>query len=66
MYVSWVDVLGLLTQSKNPSVYWRVLKKRLANEGGNETVTKCNALKLPAADGKMRTTYSTVSHDMYY
>ena len=51
-----VDLIGVLTQSKNPAVYWRVLKKRLAKEGGNETVTICNGLKLPAADGKMRVT----------
>ena len=31
--------------------YWKVLKYRL-NKEGNETVTKCNALKLRAADGK--------------
>ena len=35
--------------------YWKVLKYRLKKEG-NETVTKCNALKLRAADGKMRLT----------
>ena len=31
--------------------YWKVRKYRLKKEG-NETVTKCNALKLRAADGK--------------
>ena len=36
-------------------MYWRVLKKRLKEEG-NETVTNCNALKMKAADGKMRLT----------
>ncbi len=50
-----VDVISILTESRNPQVYWRVLKKRLADEG-NETVTNCNALKLEAADGKMRLT----------
>lgn len=35
--------------------YWRVLKKRLLAEG-DETVTNCNALKMPASDGKMRLT----------
>jgi len=35
-------------------VYWRVLKKRLIDEGSNETVTKCNTLKIVAKDGKMR------------
>ena len=37
----------------NPQTYWRVLKKRLLDEG-NQTVTNCNALKMVAADGKMR------------
>ena len=52
---SIVDVVKALTDSPNPQVYWRVLKKRLKDEG-NETVTKCNALKMEAADGKMRFT----------
>lgn len=51
-----VDVVAVLTQSDNPPVYWRVLKKRLKDEDSNETVTKCNVLKLPASDGKMRLT----------
>ena len=54
-YFSIVDVVGALTESENPQVYWRVLKKRLLAEG-NETVTNCNALKMEAADGKMRLT----------
>jgi DNA-damage-inducible protein D len=51
-WYSVVDVMGVLTESNNPGVYWRVLKKRLNAEGANEVVTKCNELKLPAADGK--------------
>lgn len=54
-YFSIVDVVAVLTDSPNPQVYWRVLKKRLLAEG-NETVTKCNGLKMRAADGKMRLT----------
>jgi hypothetical protein len=55
-YFSVVDVVAALTDSANPAVYWRVLKKRLKDEGADETVTKCNALKMPSADGKMRLT----------
>lgn len=55
-YFSVVDIVSVLTESKNPQVYWRVLKKRLADEGSNETVTKCNGLKMKAVDGKMRVT----------
>lgn len=54
-YFSIVDVIAVLTESPNPQTYWRVLKKRLKDEG-NETVTNCNALKMRAADGKMRLT----------
>ena len=55
-YFSVVDVIAALTGSVDPFAYWRKLKERLKNEGGNETVTKCHALKMPAADGKMRLT----------
>ena len=54
-FFSVVDVVAALTDSPNPQVYWRVLKKRLKDEG-NETVTNCNAFKMRAADGKMRKT----------
>jgi hypothetical protein len=54
-YISIADVIAVLTDSPNPQVYWRVLKKRLKDEG-NETVTNCNALKMLATDGKMRMT----------
>ena len=50
-----VDVIAALTESQNPQVYWRVLKKRLLAEG-NESVTNCNALKMAAPDGKQRLT----------
>lgn len=55
-YFSVVDVAAALTGSVDPFAYWRKLKERLKNEGGNETVTKCHALKMLAADGKMRLT----------
>lgn len=50
-WFSITDAIGVLTDSENPSVYWRVLKKRLLAEG-SEVVTKCNGLKLQASDGK--------------
>ena len=55
-YFSVVDVVGVLTNSQNPQIYWRVMKKRLLDEGSNETVTKCNGLKMTALDGKERLT----------
>jgi hypothetical protein len=54
-YFAIVDVIAVLTDSPNPQVYWRVLKKRLLADG-NETVTNCNGLKMTAPDGKMRLT----------
>ena len=54
-YFSVVDVIRVLTDSPNPQTYWRVMKKRLKDEG-NETVTSCNGLKMTAADGKKRKT----------
>ena len=55
-FFSVVDIVEILTESNNPQVYWRVLKKRLLDEGSNQTVTNCNGLKMRAADGKMRIT----------
>ncbi len=51
-YFSIVDVVGALTESPNPNNYWKVVKKRLLEEG-NQSVTNCNRLKLKSPkDGK--------------
>ena len=50
-YFSVVDVVAVLSQSVDPRNYWKVLKNRLKSEG-SEVVTKCNQLKMRAADGK--------------
>lgn len=55
-WFSVVDVIEVLTASLNAPVYWRVLKKRLLDEGSEQTVTKCNGFKMVASDGKMRLT----------
>jgi len=62
---SVVDVIAALTDSENPAVYWRVLKKRLKDEGADQTVTKCNAFKMPAADGKLRLTDMADTETMF-
>ena len=57
-YFSVVDIVQVLTGSfdyQQARKYWKVLKGRLIKEG-NETVTNCYQLKLPAADGKKRLT----------
>ena len=54
-YLAIVDMIAVLTESPNPQVYWRVMKKRLKDEG-NETVTNCNGLKMMTPDDKMSMT----------
>ena len=54
-YFSVIDIVAILTESKDPTAYWRKLKQRLKAEG-NETVTNCHGLKMVAQDGKMRLT----------
>ena len=54
-YISVVDIVSVLTESKDGRKYWNKLKQRLKEEG-NETVTNCHQLKLLAEDGKMRLT----------
>ncbi len=52
-YFSVIDIIGVLTESENPNNYWKVLKKRLKDEGF-QLVTICNQLKLKSPkDGKM-------------
>ena len=49
MYFSVIDVIGALSDSANPNVYWSALKKREA-----QLFTICKKLKMPSADGKSR------------
>ena len=56
MLYSVVDVVGVLTDQpdyQSARIYWKITRKRLADEG-DETVTNCNRLKMKTADGKMR------------
>ena len=50
-YISIVDIVAVLVESKDPRHYWNVLKSRLKKEG-NESVTNCDQLKLKSSDGK--------------
>ena len=52
-YFSIIDVIAVLTESKDANAYWRKLKQRLIKEG-NETVTNCHGLKMKAADGTIQ------------
>jgi len=53
-WFSVVDIIRVLTQQlehRKAQSYWTTLKNRLKAEG-SEVVTKCDQLKMPAADGK--------------
>ena len=63
-YFSIDDVVAVLTDSKDPQAYWRKLKQRLKQEG-NETVTSCHALKMLAADGKLRLTDVATTEQLF-
>ncbi len=57
-YFSVIDIVAVLTDQreyKKAKTYWTTLKNRLKIEG-SELVTKCDQLKMPAQDGKMRET----------
>ncbi len=55
-YFSVIDVLSILTESKNPRDYWFKMKTRVKTEDGLELSTVCRQLKMKATDGKMRET----------
>jgi len=53
-YFSVIDIIAVLTEQHNfkkAQSYWTTLKNRLKKEG-NESVTKCDKLKLKSVDGK--------------
>jgi len=51
-----IDVIGLLTDAPTPRTYWAMMKERIQSEGFRELLTKCERLKMTAADGKQRQT----------
>ena len=63
-FISIVDIVGVISQSKDGRKYWNKLKQRLKEEG-NETVTNCHQLKLKAQDGKYRKTDVTDIEGMF-
>ena len=63
-YFSVVDVVAVLTESKDATAYWRKLKQRLKEEG-NETVTNCHGLKMRAPDGKLRLTDCLTTEQLF-
>lgn len=55
-YFSVVDIVGALTDSKNPRDYWYRVKKRMTVEEKSQLSTICRQLKLESSDGKMYNT----------
>ena len=51
-YFSVIDIVGVLTESKNPRDYWYRVKKRMTEEEKSELSTFCRQLKLKAPDGR--------------
>ena len=63
-YFSVVDIIGALTDSKEPRKYWSVLKNRLKKEG-SELTTNCSQLKMLAPDGKIRLRDAMITRDIF-
>lgn len=62
-WFSVVDIVGVLTDSKDPRKYWSVLKTRL-KQTNLELTTKCSQLKLKANDGKYYLTDCLLQEDI--
>ena len=60
-YFSVIDVVAVLTDSKNPRDYWYRVKKRMTEDEKSELSTFCRQLKLESSDGKK---YNTDVADM--
>ncbi|HEX6819636.1 MAG TPA: hypothetical protein VF120_14765 [Ktedonobacterales bacterium] len=55
-FFSVIDVIGFVTDSKEPRKYWTAMKARIEDEGFRELSAKCRQLKMTAPDGKQRLT----------
>ena len=64
-WFSVVDVVAVLTESKDAGAYWRKLKQRLKTDEGSEVVTNCHALKLTSSDGKKYATDCANTETMF-
>jgi cell filamentation protein len=62
-WFSVVDIIGVLSDSKDPRKYWTVLKTRLKQKNPQLT-TNCSQLKLTAKDGKKYATDCLLQDDI--
>lgn len=63
-YFSIIDIIAILTESKDANNYWKVLKHRLKKEG-SQLVTNCNQLKMISSDGKKYLTDVTDTETLF-
>ena len=64
-YFSVVDVVGVLTDSKNPRDYWYRVKKRMTEKEKSELSTFCRQLKMESSDGKKYNTDAADIHGIF-
>ena len=62
-WFSVVDIISVLTDSKNPRKYWSVLKTRLKDKNP-QLASNCSQLKLIAHDGKKYATDCLLQEDI--
>lgn len=55
-YFSLVDIIEILTDSPTPRKYWDKVKRKLKEEGANQTSLIWRQFKLKASDGRLRAT----------
>ena len=55
-YYSVVDLIGVLTDSPQPRMYWNRVKARAETEGFEDTLRQVIQLRLKSPDGKLRLT----------
>lgn len=63
-YISVVDIVGVLSESKDGRKYWNKLKQRLKEEE-NETVTNCHQLKLKTLNRILSLNMIDISNRIY-
>ena len=64
-WFSVVDVVGVLTDSNNPRVYWNAMKARIKSDNGFQLSTICRQLKLETSDGKKYATDCANTEGMF-
>ena len=64
-YISVVDIVSIVSESKEPRKYWNWLKNKLLKEENFETSSITRQLKLKSQDGKYRLTDVTDIEGMF-